>query len=423
MLKEVIGSYISHLKVGFSLCRDVDKQKIELAFASTLQIAEKIKEEDVKSVETALLFLDFYPFLSLCGCSSIASANLYPEDIETKTLGHYEVLKQVSLTNHILGGLIQLGRLFDGIIDGSIFKKINEVRIELTAKDYFLLMVSYLYHDVGKSPQILHSVFRSTEDYRKTDHAFASGQLLLYLRHELGRHGTAIPDSLFHSIYLPVIEHHQRPTTLLSMVLKYIDHKTREVELQLGKTRLGKIQEVSPEGEDEDKVVVSPAQVKQELDMLSQIPDSLMRAFVYGSIHKLLPKRRRMQGKVFQTYIHFPPSVYVGSFHVKYLLLYVAKKAGVVLPALEEMDDMSVARLLIRKAREEGYIKENMFQRDLLAGWWYKVKTREGRELFFFGFPLYVGERLVKADTHIVDIRPLSKEEIEQMKKAKAQKS
>lgn len=413
-----IKDYASYMKIGFSLCPDADREKIEKAFSLMESIGELLSGSEEEEVETILLFLDFYPFLSLCGCSSIASANLYPEDSETKSIGKYEVFKKVSLANHTLNGLITLNDLFSRITDTGLYLKVHSSRYHLSPGDYFHLLVAYLYHDVGKSPVILNSLGTPAEEYRKADHAFVSGQLLLSLKHELEEHQIKVSETSFNKIYLPVVSHHQKTTDPFCILLKYIDHKTREREMQSAGVVMP-MKETEVKTGPENKYTATPEATKRELDSFWEIPDELFDAFYYGVIYKLLPKKRKFKDRLYYTYFHHPPNVYVASYHLQSLLRYITNKAGVMFPELEnDENSLTIARQMIRKARERGFIKDPLFSKDLLAGWWYKVKLRNGETLKFFGFPLYLGDR-AKPDSLVVEVVPMTREEIEEQKRSK----
>ncbi|WP_457601590.1 hypothetical protein [Hydrogenivirga sp.] len=418
-----ITETIPFLKKGFLLCQEVGEGDVKV-FDFIETVAQFLREEDHYTIDYLLHFIDMYPFFFLCGCSSIASQNLYENDAETKLLGQYRVYASIPLAKHILHTVQELNKLFAKIGDTGIFVKIGERRIQLTALDYFYLLIGCLYHDIAKSPATLSSMGYSEQDYRKSDHAFFSGQYLVSIRRDIEEHGVEIPENTFLKLYIPVVSHHQKPTdTTHAILLKYIDHKAREYESQ-------KYGGVSPPLSETDPVdrLQKKIQIKNELDTLFEISDDLIHLLYKGLVLGELPKARRNSKMVWEngkkirketkqlTFVRFTPKIYVASYHVPFLLNHIAKNIVEVIPILEDKNRfLEIARFVIRKFRERGYIDDPKFKDDYLSGWWYKMKLRKGGDMLFFGFPMSPGEP-VESDSAIVEVSPLAKQELDEYK-------
>lgn len=382
---------IPFLKKGFLLCQEVEEEDVRV-FDFIGEVANFLREEDHSVLDCLLYFIDMYPFLYLCGYSSIASQNLYENDTETKTLGQYKVYAQIPLTQHILHTIHELNKLFSRIGDTGILVKIGDRRIQLTAVDYFYLLVSCLYHDVAKSPMIIGSMGYEQQEYRKSDHAFFSGQYLISIKRDLEEHGVEIPENVFSKVYVPVVSHHQRPTSAHAILLRYIDHRAREYESQ----KFGS--------------VFAPLSSEEvDTDFGWEIPEDLILLLKEGLVIGGLPRKRKQQ----ILYVRFPPAIYVASYHVQHLLDHLARSTGKVIPVLQAKEhSFSITRYVIKKFRKMGYVQDPKFQDDYLCGWWYRITFRDGKTFFFFGFPITPQEPL-PPDGNVVDVRPLTKEEME----------
>ena len=412
MLREEIKRLSEDLKSVFSLCPEVDTSMLHV-FDHMSYMSRFLRDEDMLEAETLLYFLDQYPIWFLCGYSSIASQNIYPEDPETKALGKFEIFARIPLVNHILHGLYQLNLLFGNITESGTYIKVFQKRILVRPIDYFFLLVAYLYHDVGKSPSILEEFGFTEEEYRKSDHAFVSGRYLTSRRVELQSQGIRIPDSIFAKIYNPVVSHHQKPSDNLSLILKYVDQRAREWEAERFSGELLSLQTLEVQKREE-----APSE-----ETKWDIPDDLFRIFHTGLIAKLLPRKKEYRGVRQITYFHFPPNIYVASYHVQFLLKKVAENTGRIYPFLEDESEIyTVARQVIRKYRGLGFIKDEKFKKDLLCGWWYKVRTRKGVTFNFFGFPIDVGDQAVP-DTFVVEVTPMTSEEIKKLKTLQSSRS
>ncbi len=418
-----ITETIPFLKKGFLLCQEVEEEDVKV-FDFIDKIVHYLRDEDYYTIDHLLHFIDMYPFLFLCGCSSIASQNLYENDTETKLLGQYKVYAQIPLARHILHTVQELNKLFSRIGDTGILVKIGDKRIQLTAVDYFYLLIGCLYHDIAKSPITLSSMGYSEQDYRKSDHAFFSGQYLVSIRRDLEEHGVEIPENIFLKIYVPVVSHHQRPTDTHAILLKYIDHKAREYESQkFGGILPSSLQNTSFTNPAES--IQKKMKIKEEIDTIWEISDDLIHLLYQGLVIGGLPKKRRIYTTKIENgqkvkkevkqilYVHFPPTIYVASYHIQYLLDHLASNIGKIIPILQQKEhSFTITRYVIKKFRKMGYIQDPKFQDDYLSGWWYKMTLRNGRTLLFFGFPL-IPQEPIESDKNIVDVHPLTKEEME----------
>lgn len=406
-----IEETIPFLKQGFLLCEEVSQEDVSV-FDFIEKIIPLLREEDFYTMDHLLHFIDVYPFLYLCGCSSIASANLYENDTEAKLLGQYKVYSQIPLAKHILHGIQELNKLFSRIGSTGLLIRVGEKRFQLSAIDYFYLLIGYLYHDIAKSPIVLDVMGYAEQDYRKSDHAFFSGQYLVSIRRDLEDHGIEIPENIFLKLYIPVVSHHQRPSDTHAILLKYIDHKAREYESQKFGGIFPSLAVTEVEGQDTAEKIRRKLAIKEEVDSVWEIPDEIVHLLYKGLTLGALPKKRKYQERQQVLYVRFPPRIYVASFHVQFLLDHIARKVEEHIDILKNKEESYlVTRYVIRKFREMGYIDDSRFRDDFLLGWWYKMKFRSGNGLLFFGFPITPGESFTQ-DRYIVDVTPLSREEI-----------
>lgn len=424
-LSALLEDVTEFLKEGFLLCPEVSEEEVDV-FDFIPKMTSLLKEEDEYTINLLFHFIDMYPFTSLQGCSSIASANLYENDMERQMIGSYEVFVKVPLAVHTLNGIRELNRVFSRSTELGINVKVGEKRYHLATVDYFHLLVAYLYHDIAKSPVVLFSMGYNETEYRKSDHAFFSGQYLAHLKRDFEEHGIEVPESLFMKLYVPVVSHHQRPVDPHAILLKYIDQKAREYESQKFGSGIVNVPAFSPSSEETDSEIKRKIKegIKSKIDHI-EVPDDLIGVVLNSAVKGIRPRKREtvrtIDGRKVKvreiTYIRFPPKIYFASFHIQFLLRHHARKLGMMVPDLhDERAKLDIARYVIRKLRTLGYIKEKEFSDDYLAGWWYEVTARNGKKYYFFGFPVQPPTAMTSRDTSITEVRPLTKEELQQKK-------
>jgi len=376
----------------------------------------KSLNESEKEIANALLgFVDFFPSEKLEGYSSIASKNLYPKDTEIVELKSvYDKLSQVSLLEHISHVKEELDNLFSKYSkEFGVSLRVGDKRIELEGLDYFILLVAVLYHDVGKSPEILKELGYTFEEYRKSDHAFWSGEYLKRIKREVEDfYGIDVSEEVFSKVYSAVVSHHSLvPKDKYGIVLKELDKKSREKELLSLNVAL--------KVEEDKKRFLS----EEELSIFS-LSDEILEAFV-SYISSKPEKRYRNNGKTTFYWFYHPPYIYVNSLMVRKVLFDAISEKGISLKDKELVKLLSdrekavyVAQVLVKYLYEKEYVKD---VKPPFGGRYYLMTQRDGTESLFYGIPILAYKTpnffKLKPSTQVISIKPLSKQELEEIKK------
>ena len=379
-------------------------------------VYENLRESEKELANILLSFIDFFPREKLEGYTSIASKNLYPKDEEIKELASvYDKLSQVSLLDHISHVKEELDNLFSLYSkDVGLSIHIGDKRIELDGIDYFILLVAVLYHDVGKSPEILRELGYTFEEYRKSDHAFWSGEFLKKVKEEIEEfYGVKVPEEVFSKIYNAVVSHHSLvPKDKYGLVLKELDKKARERELHSLNATL-KVEE--------RKKFLS----EEELSVIS-FPEEVIRTFI-EYVSQKADKRFKSDEKTFFYWFYHPPYIYVNSLLVRKILLDALNGKGISLKdkqlvklLSDKENSVYVAQILVKELYEKGYVKD---VKPPFGGRYYLITQRDGTESLFYGIPILVEKTPnffnLKPSLQVVSVKPLSKRELEEIKKLK----
>jgi len=371
-------------------------------------------EAEKELADTLLLFLEFFPRDKLEKYSSIASRNLYPKDVEIRELSSvYDKLSKVRLLEHIENVVSELDKLYERFSQElGLTVHIGNRRIELDGFDYFILLISAYYHDVGKSPEVLKELGYSFEEYRKNDHAFWSGEYLKKVRKEVEEFfGVEVRDDVFQRVYNAVVMHHsQVPKDKYGLVLKELDKKARERELQ----SMNSVLSVK-----EEKKYLS----RDELLSIT-LPEELVNAFLEKVSSK---SEMRKSGDVTYYFFYHPPYVYVNSLLVREILLQVIREKGVkirdknlVAFLTDKNNTFFVAQVLVKELIKKDLVKD---VKEGYGGRYYLITERNGNEKLFFGIPIIAGNLKnfynLKPSLRVVSVKPLKPEEVREIKALK----
>jgi len=379
-------------------------------------VYESLREGEKELANILLSFTDFFPREKLEGCSSIASKNIYPKDEEIKELGSvYDKLSRVSLLEHIFHVREELDTLFSRYSkDVGLSIHIGDKRLGLDGIDYFILLVAVLYHDVGKSPEILRELGYTFEEYRKSDHAFWSGEYLKRVKKEIEEfYGVKVPEEVFSKIYSAVVSHHSLvPKDKYGLVLKELDKKARERELHFLNTTL--------KVEEKKKFLT-----EEELSVIS-FPEEIIKTFI-EYISQKADKRFKNDGKTVFYWFYHPPYIYVNSLLVRKILLDALNEKGISLKDKQLVKLLSskensvyVAQALVKDLYYREYVKD---VKPPFGGRYYLITQRDGTESLFYGIPILAEKTPnffnLKPSLQVVSVKPLSKRELEEIKKLK----
>jgi len=377
----------------------------------------RLDESEREIADILLLFIDFFPYEKLEGYSSIASKNLYPKDEEIKDYGSvYDRLSKIPLLEHIENVKSELEKSFGRFLELGEVNTMNfhvgDKRIELKPFDYFILLVSVLYHDVGKSPKILGELGYPFEEYRKSDHAFWSGEYLKKIRIEIEEfYQVKIPDNVFREIYEAIVMHHSLiPKTKYGVILKEFDKRAREREL--GKVSLGFHEEKLDILTEEDLMKLS-------------LSDEIVNAFL-DYISSSSEKRSRSEGKIFFHYFYHPPYIYVNSLLSRKLLIEAIRERKIhvdmdMVKLLRERDNsFKVSQLIVKELFKRDYVKD---VRPPFGGRYYLIIHRDGTENLFYGIPVIASKlknfHKLKPSIQVISVKPLKSQEVKEIKELK----
>lgn len=371
-------------------------------------------EAEKELADTLLLFLEFFPRDKLEKYTSIASRNLYPKDVEIRELSSvYDKLSKVRLLEHIENVVSELDKLYERFSQElGLTVHIGNRRIELDGFDYFILLISAYYHDVGKSPEVLKELGYSFEEYRKNDHAFWSGEYLKKVRREVEEFfGVEVRDDVFQRVYNAVVMHHsQVPKDKYGLVLKELDKKARERELH----SMNSVLSVK-----EEKKYLS----RDELLSIT-LPEELVNAFLEKVSSK---SEMRKSGDVTYYFFYHPPYVYVNSLLVREILLQAIREKGIkirdknlVAFLTDKNNTFFVAQVLVKELIRKDLVKD---VKEGYGGRYYLITERNGNEKLFFGIPIIAGNLKnfynLKPSLRVVSVKPLKPEEVREIKALK----